>query len=70
MSKLVPVVAANQTWTDPRNPTRRIEVESVDIRYAYCRSWWTDRSGSGRRKTRIELWTFRRYERLATKEGS
>lgn len=64
---MLPTVAVGETWTDPRNPTRRIEVLEVSSRFARCVSWWEGRGG--KRRTRIELSTFRRLERLAAEDG-
>jgi hypothetical protein len=62
MASETPAVLPDQVWTDPRTPTRRLLVTEVGKRWVTCRSSYTDRPGS--RATRIELWTFRRYQLL------
>lgn len=58
-----PTVQRGQLWTDPRKPTRRIRVTSVDGIDATCESWWED-GPSTTRTVHIMVSTFRRYEQI------
>lgn len=58
-----PTVQRGQLWTDPRKPTRRIRVTSVDGLYVTAESWWEDRNSSAR-TVHMMVSTFWRYEQI------